>query len=823
MAGKQNERLKHLLLVGEAEAKDFTSPQSRRPKPRLPRDAAAHGAMLLNAYRHAVSLDAEGQPAQARGGHIVTFECAPGAEMALKSLDVASKGIELLAVRTNDDGDTLTATVFIPNGALTHFEEKFEQYATEMTKKRDGSEGNPKNQALVAPIEVVRSAVIADLWTDTADMPPGDEVRWYEVWLRKGAAEGFQQLVGELEIEVAQGKLEFLDRVVSVVQCSLDRLAESFDVLDCVAEIRNPPVASSFFVDMDAPEQARWAAELRKRLQLPNNSANPPRVCLLDTGVNRAHTLLEPLIAPAHVHAYGSWQPADQDGHGTGMAGLALYGDLAVPLAQNGPVRIEHRLESVRVIGPAPNDPKNYGAITQWSVARAEVAAPHAQRAVCMAVSDPNIAHSGEPTAWSAAVDQLAFGGEGGEAPKRLVILAAGNLHESAANLQPANYPSANHTSSIHDPGQAWNALTVGAYADRDNAPSGWQPLAQRGSLHPNSTTGMGWDKKWPLKPDVVMAGGNVAHNGSGAVNDHVDLQLVTTSHQFAKTGRQFTTFGDTSAACALTARAAASLMAANPNYWPETIRGLLVHTAEWTPQMIGEFNPWQSKQRAWNLLQAYGYGVCNETRAHWSSRNALTLVAQEEIQPYKFDGGSKSNHMHLYALPWPEVALRALTETEVRMRVTLSYFIEPQPNRRGFTSRYQYASHALRFDAKTPTESLNTFQKRINTQAREDVEGKRKQRGDYKKWLLGPDYRKRGSLHSDIWTGSAADLAACGFVAVYPAIGWWRERGAAKKNRDYVDRKVRYSLLVSIEAPEQAIDLYTPVANALGIPLAAN
>ena len=51
--------------------------------------------------------------------------------------------------------------------------------------------------------------------------------------------------------------------------------------------------------------------------------------------------------------------------------------------------------------------------------------------------------------------------------------------------------------------------------------------------------------------------------------------------------------------------------------------------------------------------------------------------------------------------MPWPLDELEQLGETQVEMRVTLSYFIEPNPSSRGFRSRYRYESHGLRFECK--------------------------------------------------------------------------------------------------------------------------
>ena len=109
-------------------------------------------------------------------------------------------------------------------------------------------------------------------------------------------------------------------------------------------------------------------------------------------------------------------------------------------------------------------------------------------------------------------------------------------------------------------------------------------------------------------------------------------------------------------------------------------------------------------------------------------------------------------------------------------MRVTLSYFVEPNPARRGWKTRYRYASHGLRFEVKTATETDRQFRARINALARGEEQDHRSQSGA-EEWFLGPDLRSRGSVHSDIWTGTAADLADRGCIAVYPVIGWWRER----------------------------------------------
>jgi len=78
----------------------------------------------------------------------------------------------------------------------------------------------------------------------------------------------------------------------------------------------------------------------------------------------------------------------------------------------------------------------------------------------------------------------------------------------------------------------------------------------------------------------------------------------------------------------------------------------------------------------------------------------------------------------------------------------------------------------------------------------------------------LGPQLRVRGSLHSDTWKGSAADLAEMNTIAVYPVGGWWKYRTA----QDRYENRVRYSLLVSIDVPDENIDIYSEVENIINI-----
>ena len=372
----------------------------------------------------------------------------------------------------------------------------------------------------------------------------------------------------------------------------------------------------------------------------------------------------------------------------------------------------------------------------------------------------------------------------------------------------------------MHDPAQAWNALTVGAFTElvQITGPDtgDYVPIAPRGGLSPFSTTSLTWEKHWPLKPDIVLEGGNAVKDLLSAVTAD-SLSLLTTHHRPAE--RIFTTTNATSAAMALAARLAARIMVIYPTLWPETVRALIVHSAEWTEAMRRASlltTGAATKTDYRHLVQRCGFGVPDLDRALWSVNNSLTMVIEERLRPFQREGSKPPTlrDMHLHNLPWPREALEGLGETQVEMRVTLSYFIEPNPSRRGFRSRYRYESHGLRFDVKRPYESVDDFRTRINAAARDEDEGTHGGHGSDPEWLIGKQTRHRGSLHVDIWRGSAADLASRGSLAVYPAVGWWKTRQALER----YNQAARYALVVSIRAPEVDVDLRTEVANQIGV-----
>lgn len=826
MADKKNEQRPHFLLSGTAATEKFTSPGSgggKRKPPEL--DRAAHGQTLLQQVTALRAIAEQTVEAQ-RGAGIpegfglrIQFISQPDVELAFESLAKQKQGIELLNLKRGELHST--ATVFVPDGKLDIFERMIQEYLAEKKDKRGYARDH---KALINTIQEIRAAAFDELWTDDDSVLPksDDEAIWWEIWLpvgdtRETTTGRFRAVAEKIELQVSTDQLQFPERTVLLMKGTKEQVKRSVLLLNSIAEIRRAKETAEFFHSLTPVEQREWVNDLVKRTQFAGDNA--PHVCLLDTGVNNGHPLLAPALDSKDLHTVEPvWDPADEDGHGTELAGIALLGDLITPLVATETITLRHRLESVKLLrADGDNQGRHHGNLTTEAVARPETANPDRPRVFSMAVTAKDGRDRGRPSAWSAAVDALVCDYLGEGLRPKLIVLAGGNVQDNSAWTQ---YPTSNATDSIHDPGQSWNALTVGAFTDKATITEadavGLQPVAPSGGLSPFSTTSTTWEKNWPLKPDVVMEGGNAGKDALGAVTVP-SLSLLTTNHKPIE--RLLTTTSATSAASALCARMAAELMAQYPAIWPETVRALIVHSAQWTPKMLEMFLDARARSKDYkHLIQHCGFGVPNLGRALWSAANSLTLIAQDELQPFEKLKGKepKTCDMHLHKLPWPVEALQQLGETPVEMRVTLSYFVEPNPGvaERGIKGRYRYESHGLRFEVKRPLETEIAFRSRVNQRVREEEEGSHVAGGSDPGWRLGTHLRHLGSLHSDIWTGTAAALAERGMLAVYPALGWWK----TLKKMQRFDKKTRYTLIVSIRAPEVDVDLYSVVENLVKV-----
>lgn len=809
------------------------------PKP-LRDDYAAHSKALLDQLTAALGdiptagkdgrLSVEGLKA----GAIVEVGTIPPADGSRSQAVKLPKGLEFptqdVVVLRSERRDNLTesALLFVPDDARTFLQGRIQSYG-----QSQGNQPRPDVERFER-VETIRAAEVHALFVGNVDFT-SPEFLWWELWVRHDGriAEGVAAAARLAALEVHEDRLLFPDTTVLFVHTSAEGIAGFVGrIPGAVTEIRKATGTIEPLLDRGVkgfgPQD--WTADLAKRIIAPPQDANA--VCALDTGIAAQHPLIAPGLhgAWAYDAAWGSDDHHPQGGHGTPLAGLALYGDLEPLMNDNRQVQLTHAVESMKLLPPKgfpKTKPPSYGVVTEGAVALVEAERPNVRRAFCLANSACDFPPE-RPSSWSGALDQIASGSMPGdqaegvpasERPKRLMVVATGNV-------QGGKLDHVRRSHTLEDPAQSWNALTIGGFTRKETPPKkppGLRPVVPANHRSPFSLGSQLLSSDLtPIKPEVLFEAGNMIVDPSGDCGWEPSVSLLAPGSNVLH--EPLVPFWATSAAAGMAGHFVGALQAALPELWPETHRALAVDSAHWPEpirkRLIGKGQHWKtgSKAEKQAVLREVGYGVPELERAINSARNDVTLIAEAPIQPFVLgqSGGPVFNEMHFYDLPWPKAALEKIENGIVTMKVTLSYFVEPNLSGRAATRPETYRSFGLRFAIKKRSDTKEQFKRRVSGQQETDTPGPQ-QEGDY--WLLGPNAAQAGSLHCDLWRGRAIDLALHDAIGVYPVTGWWKTHPGQKRFND----KGRYALVVSISAPGQNVDMHSEISALVAAKVAAS
>jgi hypothetical protein len=798
-------------------------PRAIKSQNKIPeRNRQDHGAKIFNDLNNAWNeYDQElanrvKQNLPVKDGEYLTFRSASEHNLNIKSLD--SSGANLLSVKYDQSSNQELATIHIPFEKKDKLIGKVQRYSNLKVERRF-------NQDLVAKIDSVSRATLKNLWSSPLEFIPKEEAIWCELWLSTDLImfnklkESFVNLCDLFNIEAIDDYIFFPERTIAIIKANFNQLNELIKSFDYIAELRKPQEWNSFWLNQTVIEREDWLKSAINNIVF-NDSDN--YISILDTGINNGHMLIAPVLEDENrLTVDENWGRNDTGQHGTRMAGVAIYGDLNDTLENYDEIIINHKIESVKVI------PQNNGneegkipLITKDAVNIAIINNPNIKRIFCFAITGRFNFDFGKPSTWSATIDSLIFGEDVSD--KKIFIVSGGNVRREDGYI---DYPENNFNLQIENPAQSWNAISIGAYTEKILPNS--RTLADINELSPFSRTSNPWGNSWPIKPDVVFEGGNVTKLDNNDIGFDDNLEVLTTSSMAVI--NRLTTINATSAATAFASNFMAKLRNVYPEAWEETLRALMIHSASWTEAMENQLNFNGSQASIIKMLRTFGYGVPNLEKAISCETNYLTFVSEEIIQPYvkREREDAKTNEVHFYEFPWPEETLQALGNVDITLRITLSYFIEPNPGEKGYTNNYSYQSAGLRFALMPPNDTPDNFMLRINNSAREELKEKlglkktdKLPEGEIEninniKWALGAENVFKGSVHSNYWETSAVEASASKYIAVYPiASGWWKNL----KKQEKFNEKLRYSLVVSIETPENTEDIYTEIAQRVKI-----
>lgn len=651
---------------------------------------------------------------------------------------------------------------------------------------------------MIEPINAIKPADIHALYTSTEDFDklPDNKAFLFELWITKTKEYDTVKLSDVLDklaiLKAGKNHLDFDGVDVWMIKATKQQLCElplSIGYIEGVRPYHQPSILIK-----NRSESREWSELIEGEIQFALDK-DSTRIGLLDSGVNNAHKLLAPALPNDRMKsAISVPDTTDHSDHGTGMAGLMLYGDLTdITYQHGGPIIIEQDLASVKIVENGhTTDPDFYGAVIEDAIYQAQTMGASIQ---CMAVTD-GTSYDGKSTSSSASLDESIY--HNGKCD-RLVLVSAGNIEPP--EVDATNYLESCKANAVQSPAQAWNALTVGAYTEKTIVTDeSYKALAAPGNLSPMSRSSWSW-RNGCNKPEIVMEGGNIAYHPVFQTTTHPDLSLITTCQDLAESLEQFHA---TSAATALATRLAAKIKTATPALSMLSVRGMMVHSAKWTPEMIRIGN-------IKDIIPLCGYGVPDEETALFSNEKYATFIFENELIPYwEKDGSNTYNQLHFYDLPWPTEVLEQMGEENVKIRITLSYYVKPSPGYAGRSNKYRYPSATLHFDLKSASESMEEFLCRRNRS-----EGEKKTDNDTNRWTIKQQRREQGTVQSDWIECTAAELASCGQIIVYPGQGWWKERKLAN-----VDNVIKYSLIVSIETTKTEIydAVETAISNRIGV-----
>lgn len=446
--------------------------------------------------------------------------------------------------------------------------------------------------------------------------------------------------------------------------------------LDVVAEVELPPV-SVFDTSMAKRATAR---------QYPTPPRPPeggPRVCVLDSGITPLHPLLANNVGGYEAVLTGTSSGADENGHGTMVAGIAVFGDVRAGY-QAGQFESEVTVFSARILNSENRFDDDQLIVTQMDRAFETFKAdPYGCRVFNISIGDdrPWFRYSRRQSLWAECLDQLA------RKHKVLIVVSAGNhgmgdarntrQSEEVLDEYP-HYLFQDEECGLAEPATAAIAVTVGGVAVDDRPSVGnssedllRRPVASFGQPYPGTRVGP-TAEIWPaIKPEFVASAGNGLFTGESSRrlirSDDGSMAVMSFAHDWATEGSLFRFENGTSYAAPRVSRIAALVWhrlreTFEEDVDPNTVRAVLATAASQPQQTVDLIQPIYEDQ---GVRRVCGYGVIDEDFALNTGDRRVTLVAQGRIP---------IDTIQIYALPIPEEFRNA----DGRKRVILGLAYDP-------------------------------------------------------------------------------------------------------------------------------------------------
>lgn len=559
--------------------------------------------------------------------------------------------------------------VFSSDNELTEFKKRLENYSQ--------IEDGPKYEYLGAIDDVVpleredRIGRLLELKpVESDELAPLDLELWHtgdRQEMRK-YLDGITEILEYLSSDTAPMRMS--DRYIGEYLC-IARIKVTHEVLELLLEVE-------IVKEIDRPPQPAFESTADYNLPIVSfpEVVSPPQdncgILVIDSGVQRGHPLIAQVLGEAEVFPDANRQfikggPDDVNGHGTNVAGIAIYGDVENCIKQRS-FDPTAWLFSARVTNEENQYDEDLLVETQLDQAiRAFVEQYPNCKVINISLGNADqIYRDGlKQFRLAAKIDEIAYQYQ----HKNIVfvISAGNNFHEELKYEQLRNeYPNylLNKNARIIDPATSAIALTVGSLSfgrgsiTTNTSDVRLQPIAKLPG-YPSYFTRTGFGVDGMIKPDLVDFGGDLVLDLSYRESlglpkvrelEHsvAGVSVLTLSKHYNSSLFHFCS--GTSFAAPRVANLAAQLFTKYPDASSNLIRALIVNSALLPKEIPPEFhcNSKQSQREKTktikNQLAIYGYGQPELQRAMYSAENYVVL-SEDNIS-------IKVGSFHIYEIP---------------------------------------------------------------------------------------------------------------------------------------------------------------------------
>ncbi len=752
----------HLRIEREQPVNEKRPGQYRPPPP--PADIRGHARRLQHSLaraREAVRQDVGGFDARP------LFKLQIG-QFSPEQVEQGFPGVEVVS---QEDGGY--ALAFATQDALGEFEARLATLA-------DGE--TPKYPGILYALQAFDRWTAEDRkgWALKRDgLPQHDSFMLdVELWPIRFQAER-KAMVGAFENWLEQADIARLDKIDtdSLVLYRVRLNGDQAEQLLRHRDARTVDLPPRFGLELQA-----LRLDIKDLPDIPSPPNAAPFVAILDSGIAASHPLLNSALADAQGFLPPDREAHDNAGHGTHVAGIALYGDVE-ECYQSQIFAPGLRLLSGRILDG--NADANTRLIE--NVVEEAVRYFHEQyrcRVFNLSYGDLNKPyHGGRQRGLAYTLDRLS------RELDILFIVPTGNFPDVPLDWLQHEYPAylLKPEARLLDPAPALNVLTVGGIARWDQTANSirWphdpreQPIAQRDQPSPFSRCGA--SVKGAIKPELVAHGGNWAlHQVTGQIIER-GLGELSTCKDFAE-GRVLAEKSGTSFAAPHIAHVAARLLDELPvDASMNLVRALLVANARTPHASIELFGNDEDK-----LAQTVGYGMVDTAGLYRSTEEQVILIAEAAL-------GNKRHHF--YEIPVPESFYGGSRRSRKReITVALAHYPPVK------TTRLDYKAARLEFRL-VEADSLNACSTMFDRDTPEDEYQNLKELNTSKAFY-GAKKRSKGTVQASTWVIKRARQKRLFVVVTRNDFGWAEQ-----------DAEERYALVIRLSDREnEEARLYTQI-----------